>query len=1212
MIGLASQSIYSQSYFTTIQESEINLRSDQERTIVPNNYEVLALDMDGIKQYLSAVPHELDDDRQSQELNLKIPMPDGTFKTFMIYESPTMMEEISARYPNIKSYKGYGRSNDYENIRISINKKGFYAAIRTVSGTVYIDPYSTNTTTTYISYFVKDHEPNLESHQLACGTHQDPEQLIEGLKEIDFQGGETLNISERGDNIPLRQYRLAIACTGEFGQLRQDIEEVLADINTTVTRLNQIFENDLSIRMILIDRNDEIIYDDPQTDPYDIPTTFPNENEGSGRWLLVRNTAVINNTIGAGSYDLGHIYHRACTDVGGVAFLGSICSDIKGGGVTCHSSSNLEFVTVSIAAHEMGHQLGSPHSFNNCSGQNESLANGFEPGSGTTIMSYAGLNVCSPNNLQSNNDDYYHVGSLMNIYQTTRLAAESCAEEININNHAPDIQLDYVDGFYIPIETPFILTGNATDEDGNNMTYSWEQTNSGPRSPLGEPSNNAPAFRVFYPNEEVTRIFPRPNSLLANATLNSEVLATYNRDYTFQFVVRDNNPGGGTVSWDHIDFRASDVGGPFLVTSNNQNMTMTAGKPHTITWDVAGTDQSPINCNNVDIYISYDSEINTDVLNEDIILLARSTPNDGAHQIVLPTRLTTRARFIVRASNNIFFDVSNRNNTIEESAEPAVYFESDDVNLALCSDAYTMNISTEGLGGYEGDIRMEVSGLPNDATAIFSSNIISAGEDVSLNIDFNNVIETGDFEINIMAIAEGIDTLERVLPIQNIATDFSDLTYIGPNGIIGGTTLPTLEWIKSANAVSYHVEISTSPSFEAATIVDAATIDSDNFTPSEILDVSSVYYWRVRAENECRIGEYNEVFAFSTESLSCQTYNATNLPINISQSGTPSIKAEIPVSLQGQVADVNVKKIRGLHERNKDLSGYLVAPDGSSVKLFGDECGNQSNFNCGFDDESPNPFSCPLSSGQTYRSDDQELSLLNGKDINGLWKFQLDDNQTGNSGKLEEVVIEICSNVSLNPPVLVNNRLLELPPGTRDVIQSPQLLTTDPDNNFDEIIYTLVEAPQHGAIQLNLVTLEVGDQWTQNDIQFNNVTYLHSDDGSEFDQFKFDVIDGEGGWIEITNFEIAIDDSFVTNTADTEFDNDITLYPNPANESIYVSHNSIQELSIRITDLTGKTVITSKTSTSNKINTSELGNGIYLVEISSGDKLSVKKMVIQR
>ncbi len=1209
-VSLITNSIIGQSFFTTIDDANVLLRSDQERTIVPNHYQALTLDIQGIKDYLGEAPNELDGDRVSQELSLKVPMPDGSFKTFMMYEAPTMMEEISARYPNIKSYKGYGRSNDFENLRISLNKKGFYASIRTTNGTVYIDPYSTNTTTNYISYFVKDHEVQLESHQMACGTTQDPESILDELKDIEVQGGQETNVTLRGDNIPLRQYRLAIACTGEFGQIRLDLEEVLADINTSVNRLNQIFENDLSIRMILVDGNDQIIYEDPQTDPYVIPTNFP-AGQGTGRWLLTRNTGVLNNTIGVGSYDLGHIYHRACSDVGGVAFLGSICGDSKGGGVTCHASSNLEFNTVSIAAHEMGHQLGSPHSFNNCTGDgNESLPNGFEPGSGTTIMSYAGL--CGSNNVQNGNDDYYHVGSLNSIYRTTRDGAETCAEEINIDNHSPDVQLDYTNGFYLPIGTPFILTGDASDEDGNNMTYSWEQMNTGPLSPLGAPFGNSPAFRVFYPDENKTRIFPRPNFLLGNNSSSSEVLAESSRDYTFQFVVRDNNPEGGTVSWDEVSFFASAVGGPFLVTSNNASEVMTAGDQHMVTWDVAGTDLAPINCQNVNIYISYDSEINTDLLSDDLVLLAVNTPNDGSQSVIIPARTTTRARIVIRAADNIFFDVSDRNNEVAESSVPTVYFESEESNLALCSNTYGLEISTLGLGGYEGDVRMEIEGLPSEAQATFTASTVIAGENTTLNLDFSNVLTTANYELKILAIAEGVDSLERTIPISNIAIDFTDLAYVGPeNGVKGLTSLPTLEWTEAQNAFNYKVEIATNPGFAESDIVHSAIVTTNNYTPSEILEVSSVYYWRVRAENDCRQGEYPDVYAFSTESLSCQTYEANNLPINISQSGTPSIIAEIPVSGLGQVADVNVTLFKGLHERNKDLAAYLQAPDGDRVKLFGNKCGNQSNFNCSFDDESPTIFSCPLNSQETYLPE-VALSTLNGKDIAGLWIFQLDDNVTGNSGKLEEVSIELCSNVSLNPPVLINNNVLQLPPGSRDAIVPQQMLTTDPDNTFDELIYTLVTAPEHGLLQLNLVTLQVGDQWTQNDIQFNNLTYIHSDDGSEADMLRFDVVDGQGGWVEITNFEIAIDDSFFSNTIDSEFDNKITLYPNPANESVIIIHNTIDLLSIKILDLAGRTMSNQITSRDNKINTSNLDNGIYLVEISSGEKLSVKKMVIQR
>ena len=111
---------------------------------------------------------------------------------------------------------------------------------------------------------------------------------------------------------------------------------------------------------------------------------------------------------------------------------------------------------------------------------------------------------------------------------------------------------------------------------------------------------------------------------------------------------------------------------------------------------------------------------------------------------------------------------------------------------------------------------------------------------------------------------------------------------------------------------------------------------------------------------------------------------------------------------------------------------------------------------------------------------------------------------------------------------------------------------------------------------------------------------------------RFDVVDGQGGWVEITNFAIAIDDSFFTSTQDAEFENEIVLYPNPASESVFISHNTIDELSIKVMDLTGRMMSKQTIDRSNMVNTSYLTNGVYLVEITSGEKIAVKKMVIQR
>lgn len=1201
---------YSQSYFTNISENDVSLRSDQERTIIPDEYQLVALDIEALKDYMLMAPEEMDQNRSDMELQLQIPMPDGKSKTFLMYHSPTMEPGISARYPQIKSYKGYGRANAYENIRISVNQKGFYAAIRTVDGTVYIDPYATGDDTKYMSYFVSDHHPDLQSHQLACGTNADENAIIEGLSDINPQGGQITDITLRGDNVPLRQYRLAIACTGEWGQIRNGIDDILADINTTVTRLNMIFENELSIRMILIDRNDEIVYEDPTTDPYNIPTSFP-DNDGSGRFLLRNNTSVLNQKLGDNTYDLGHIYHRACTDVGGVAYLGSICSEIKGGGVTCHASGNLEYVTVSIAAHEMGHQLGSPHSFNNCGG-NESIATGFEPGSGTTIMSYAGL--CGTNNVQGFNDDYYQVGSLINMYGTTRDGnGATCAEEIDIQNHAPDIVLDYPSNMYIPISTPFILTGSATDEDGDIMTYNWDQTNSGPISPLGSPSNNSPSFRSFYPDENPTRIFPAANKVLAFFSEKSEVLPTYNRDLTFQFVTRDNNPGGGTATWEEVAFRATQDAGPFLVTYPDNNVTgLDIGQEIDVEWDVAGTDITPVNCDKVDIYMSYGGELNTDKPSEDLILLAQNVANDGSHPVVIPNKEDFQSRIVVRGSNHIFFNVNRNNLNITDSGVEAIYFDLSDLSVDLCSDEKTINLSSVGLGGFDGDFRIELEGLPNEATTTIENENLTAGENTDITFDLTNLTTSGSYEVTIRAIIDGIDTLTRVIPVSNIATDFSDLSYIGPNdGVIGGTSLPTFSWTEASNADYYTFELATNPAFDQSSLVITTQVTSETYTPTVLLNTSTIYYWRVRAENQCRVGDYPEVYGFSTESLTCDTYTADNLPINISQSGIISIEAEIPVLANGSIADANVARIKGSHERNKDLTAYLVSPAGTEIKLFGNKCSNQSNFDCGFDDESPNDFSCPLNAQITYKSE-QDLATLNGEDINGTWILRMEDNNVGNGGRLENVILELCSNLSLDPPVLVNLSQLETPPASRQIIKVPNLLTTDANNSPNELLYTLVQAPTHGELQLFGTKIEVGGQWSQQDINTDGIKYLHYGDGSDTDDFRFDVQDGDGGWVEITQFDIVIDESFVTSTADAAFDNAIEMYPNPASQNIIISYDKIDDLHAKILDVSGRTLLQQNLNNSNTINITSLQSGIYLVEFTSGERQSVKKLIIQK
>src|SRR5690606_16011440 len=101
---------------------------------------------------------------------------------------------------------------------------------------------------------------------------------------------------------------------------------VLSAMNTIMTRVNGIYERDLSLTMQLIDNNDELIFLDPDTDGM---------TNNAGRTLIDEIQPVIDNLIGTGNYDIGHVFS---TGAGGIAQLNSPCTASKAMGVTGTSS----------------------------------------------------------------------------------------------------------------------------------------------------------------------------------------------------------------------------------------------------------------------------------------------------------------------------------------------------------------------------------------------------------------------------------------------------------------------------------------------------------------------------------------------------------------------------------------------------------------------------------------------------------------------------------------------------------------------------------------------------------------------------------------------------------------------------------------------------------------------------------------------------------
>lgn len=624
-----------------IEESSIQLIG--EKLIQPVAKRTIKLNVIELESVLNSAPLEKFTPLNSSNSIIELPSPNGIFNSFYFVESPVMEEELAVKFPEIRTFIGRGIDDKSAWVRFDFTPHGFHAMVRSVNGSYFIDPHNQGDTENYISYFVTDY-PGDDSER-TC------EVIVEGniLDELNY-------LLEGGIDIPtgpqLRTYRLAVATTGEYTQFHGGTVPLgLAAVVTAVNRVTGVYETELAIRMILIANNDLIIYTDPNTDPYS------NFNGGT---MLGQNISNLNSVIGSANFDIGHVFS---TGGGGVAYLGVICTANKAGGVTGLPQPIGDPFYIDYVAHEMGHQYGAHHTFNgsagSCSGSNRNPSTAFEPGSGSTIMAYAG--ICSPQNLQTFSDPYFHVASFDQIVAYTNSGSGSgCASITNTGNNPPVVTVPS-GGFAIPINTPFQLTGSAVDPDGDVINYSWEEYDLGPAGHPNTPSGDAPIFRVFNPVPTPTRVFPRLQNLLNNSQTIGEILPTYSRNLKFRLVARDNRPAAGGVDYAQVNFSVTASAGPFLVTYPNTNVTIPGLSSVEVTWNVANTDIAPVNVSNVNILLSVDGGQTY------TYTLASNTPNDGAANVTLPDHQTTTARIKVEAVDNIFFDISNVNFTIEEA-----------------------------------------------------------------------------------------------------------------------------------------------------------------------------------------------------------------------------------------------------------------------------------------------------------------------------------------------------------------------------------------------------------------------------------------------------------------------------------------------------------------------------------------------------------------
>lgn len=529
-----------------------------------------------------------------------------------------------------------------------------------------------------------------------------------------------------------------------------------------------------------------------------------------------------------------------------------------------------------------------------------------------------------------------------------------------------------------------------------------------------------------------------------------------------------------------------------------------------------------------------------------------------------------------------------------------------------CSNqSATFNFNFKKTSG--ANVNLTSTNVPNGANVTFSNNNLSTNGTFSMTVsNLTNVIP-GEYNIGVVG-TNGSETETRYVTLRVYSNLFTPISIVSPtNGQTGISSTVILNWDKDVNAEEYTVQVATDVSFNSIFTTDLTT--ESTYTLTNLAN-ETVYYWRVIPSNRCGISSNISANSFQTGILNCGLQFAATDYSDASIGIVPNSLASVPVNVSGGfiIGDVNVN-MNISHTWVQDMKIYLDGPasiGSPRVTLFFEPCAGEDNIDATLDDAGF-PLNCsvnPAISGIVIPY--QSLSVLNGLQADGEWKLQIVDDYDNDGGSINSFSLDFCNIVPIqNTLNFVNNGINVLISSTKTIV-SNDINASSPSQSSTSHVFTIVQTPTLGQLKKNGNTLVVGSTFTQEDVNQNVMTYVNAQTSPALDSFKANILNASSGWLSNRVIPISIQNQLGFETLSLDR---TSIFPNPSNGivTIQLPTSLSSETKMNLVDLQGRLILTKNSiQTTEQLNLESLQEGVYIINLESGNQKISRKIVLKR